>query len=73
MNIESFQEIQNNEIVRKRIAKLMARDCFRNTDLENFHDRFTQEEMKAITIKRRQYSKGVLNLLWIALAQFIMQ
>jgi hypothetical protein len=37
MNIKSLQEIQNNDVVRKRLAKAMARDCFRNTKLEEFH------------------------------------
>jgi hypothetical protein len=33
MNIKSLEEIQNNEVVRSRLAKVMARDCFRNTKL----------------------------------------
>ena len=37
MNAEHFAEIQRNEIVRKRLAKLIARDCFRNTMLEDLH------------------------------------
>jgi hypothetical protein len=37
MNTKSLEEIQNNEVVRKRLAKAMARDCFRNTKLEDFH------------------------------------
>jgi hypothetical protein len=37
MDIKSFKEIQKNEVVRKRLAKAMARDCFRNTKLEDFH------------------------------------
>jgi hypothetical protein len=37
MNMQSLEEIQNNEVVRKRLAKAMARDCFRNTKLEDFH------------------------------------
>lgn len=37
MNIKSFEEIQNNDVVRKRLAKAMARDCFRNTKLEDYH------------------------------------
>ena len=37
MNIKSLEEVQNNEVVRKRLAKAMARDCFRNTKLEDFH------------------------------------
>jgi hypothetical protein len=37
MNVKSLEEMQNNEVVRKRLAKAMARDCFRNTKLEDFH------------------------------------
>jgi hypothetical protein len=37
MDFDSLNEIQHNEVVRKRLAKLMARDCFRNTELEDFH------------------------------------
>jgi hypothetical protein len=38
MDISSLQEIQRNEIVRKRLAKLMALECFRNAGLfEDLH------------------------------------
>jgi hypothetical protein len=37
MNTKSLKEIRNNEVVRKRLAKAMARDCFRNTKLADFH------------------------------------
>ena len=37
MDFDSLNEIQHNEAVRKRLAKLMAHDCFRNTKLEDFH------------------------------------
>ena len=37
MNIKSFEEIRNSEVIRKRPAKAMARDCFRNTKLADFH------------------------------------
>jgi hypothetical protein len=30
-------ELQTNEVVRKRLAKVMARECFRNTKLEDYH------------------------------------
>lgn len=33
-----FEEIATNELVRKRLAKLMALECFRNTRLEDFHE-----------------------------------
>jgi hypothetical protein len=37
MDVKSLEEIRNNEVVRKRLAKAMARDCFRNTKLEDYH------------------------------------
>jgi hypothetical protein len=37
MDFNSLNEIQHNETLRKRLAKLMAHDCFRNTKLEDFH------------------------------------
>ena len=37
MDFDSLNDIQHNEVLRKRLAKLMAHDCFRNTKLEAFH------------------------------------
>src|SRR2546430_5504185 len=37
MNPDQLAEIKNNEVVRKRLAKLMASHCFRNSMLEDFH------------------------------------
>ena len=37
MDTKSLKEIQNNDVVRKRLAKFMARECFRNTKLEGLH------------------------------------
>jgi hypothetical protein len=37
MNPEQLVEIKNNPVVRKRLAKLMASHCFRNSMLEDFH------------------------------------
>ena len=37
MKAENIQEIRNNDVVRKRLAKYMALCCFRNTELENLH------------------------------------
>jgi hypothetical protein len=33
---------------RKRLAKWMAKFCFRNTKLEELHNRISDEEMKAL-------------------------
>jgi len=52
MNIKSLSEIENNEIIKKRLAKLMAKYCFRNSELENLHGgpklRFNDDEMKVL-------------------------
>ena len=37
MNPEQFAELKSNEVVRKRLAKLIASQCFRNSILEEFH------------------------------------
>lgn len=41
MDTELWTEIKNNEIFRKRLAKFMAKHCFRNTKLEDFHSKFS--------------------------------
>jgi hypothetical protein len=54
MDGRSWEEVQQNATVRKRLAKLMARDCFRNTtELEDLHaeDRFDDNEMKALMMQ----------------------
>jgi hypothetical protein len=37
MKPDQLAEIKNNEVIRKRLAKLMASHCFRNSMLEDFH------------------------------------
>ena len=37
MNADNLKEIGSNEVVRKRLAKYMALQCFRDTKLEEFH------------------------------------
>jgi hypothetical protein len=37
MKTEYLQELGRNELLLKRLAKFMARECFRNTKLEDFH------------------------------------
>ena len=37
MLTDRFKELRENDTMRKRLAKLMARDCFRNTKLEDLH------------------------------------
>jgi hypothetical protein len=51
MTSQQLDELLKDEVVRKRLAKWMARDCFReNTELESFHDRITDSEMKELMI-----------------------
>jgi len=37
MTPDRFEELKTNESLRKRLAKLMALQCFRNSELEDFH------------------------------------
>jgi hypothetical protein len=37
MHPDQLSEIKNNPVVRKRLAKLLASQCFRNSMLEDFH------------------------------------
>jgi hypothetical protein len=52
MDTSHFSDIQNDDVLRKRLAKKMAHDCFRNTTLENFHATglIDDSEMKALMI-----------------------
>ena len=50
MNPDQFAELKNNEVVRKRLAKFITHFCFRSSALENFHDRISDDEMKALMI-----------------------
>jgi hypothetical protein len=54
MTPEQLDELKDNATLRKRLAKKMAHDCFRNTKkLENMHaaKKISDEEMKAIMIE----------------------
>jgi hypothetical protein len=51
MNPEQLAELKNDATLRKRLAKKMAHDCFRNTKkLENMHavDQISDEDMKEL-------------------------
>jgi hypothetical protein len=48
MDITSWQEIQNNELVRKRLAKSIVRDCFRDGEFEEFHSRLATLDDDAV-------------------------
>jgi hypothetical protein len=62
MTPERLDELLNDEVIRKRLAKWMARLCFReNTKLESFHDRINDSEMKELMI-------GVVNNCYLFLS-----
>jgi|HubBroStandDraft_6_1064221.scaffolds.fasta_scaffold2509088_1 hypothetical protein len=50
MDVEHLKEIESNDEIRRNLAKWLVHYCFRNSKLENFHDRFRDDEMKALTI-----------------------
>ena len=64
MDLDSLNKIQHNEAVRKRLAKWMAQFSFRNTKLEDFHDRFNDEEMKTLMIDVVNHSYTFLSILF---------
>ncbi len=64
MDLEHLNQIKNNEVVRKRLAKFMTEFCFRNSKLENFHDRLTQEEMREIMVSTVNNSYLFLSILF---------
>ncbi|MDA9475084.1 hypothetical protein XI03_11355 [Bradyrhizobium sp. CCBAU 65884] len=51
MTPDQFDKLISDEVIRKRLARWMANLCFReNTELERFHDRISDEEMKKLMI-----------------------
>ena len=53
MTLNQLAELKNNEALRKRLAKFMARECFRsNPKLEDMHTegKIGQEDMKELMI-----------------------
>jgi len=74
MDIKSFKEIQNNEVVRKRLAKKIVRNCFRDGVFEDFHARGTrlsQEDVKEIMIDSVNRTYKLLTKLSIAMGDQI--
>jgi hypothetical protein len=54
MNPDQLAELKNNETLRKRLAKFMARECFRSSPkLEDMHTegKIGQEDMKELMIE----------------------
>lgn len=50
MDITSWQEIQKNEVVRKRLAKKIVRECFRDGEFEEFHSQLAELDDDAVKV-----------------------
>jgi hypothetical protein len=50
MTPEQLAVLKHDQETRKRMAKWLAHLCFRDSRLEDFHDRFSDEEMKTLMI-----------------------
>jgi hypothetical protein len=48
MDVEHLKQIESNDEIRRNLAKWLVHYCFRNSELEHFHDRFSDKEMKAL-------------------------
>lgn len=48
MTPSQLADLRTDEVLRARLAKWLTQFCFRNTELENFHHRLTDDEMKTI-------------------------
>jgi hypothetical protein len=64
MNPDQLAELKNNDILRKRLAKWMAKFCFRNTKLEELHDRISDEEMKVLMIDCANHCYAFVSMLF---------
>jgi hypothetical protein len=64
MDAEHVREIAVDEVLRKRLAKWMARFCFRNTKLEELHNRISDEEMRALMIDCTDHCYALLSILF---------
>jgi hypothetical protein len=64
MRANHITEIQSNDLVRQRLAKFLALHCFRNTKLEDFHDRLSDKEMKTLMIDVVNHCDYVLSILF---------
>ena len=68
MSPDQLNELKNSEVTRKRLAKFMAHFCFRNSKLEDFHDRISDAEMKALMIDVVNHSHLFLSVLFSSTA-----
>ena len=63
MTPEQLGDLKTDATLRKRLAKRMARDCFRNTKkLEDMHaaGQISEQDMKALMIDAVDYSSDFL-------------
>jgi hypothetical protein len=76
MDVSSFREIQQNEIVRKRLAKKIVRECFRDGAFEDFHHQHPEldnDEVKAIMIDAVNRTYVLLSKLSNAMGDMIVE
>src|SRR5262245_25052994 len=66
MTSDQLRELGSNEILRKRLANWMAQLCFRNTKLEDLHDRVSDDEMKELTIDCVNHCYAFLSILFFS-------
>jgi hypothetical protein len=64
MNPYQLTELANNEILRKRLAKWMAKFCFRDTKLEELHDRISDEDMRALMVDCADHCYAFLTIIF---------
>jgi hypothetical protein len=64
MSPDHLNEIGESDILRKRLAKWMAQFCFRNTMLEDLHDRISDDEMKELTTDSVNHCYALLTVLF---------
>jgi hypothetical protein len=61
MTPDQLAELKNDATLRKRLAKKMAHDCFRNTkELEEMHTagQLSDDDMKALSARSHRASRG---------------
>jgi hypothetical protein len=58
MTIESAREISSNPKLRKRLAKYLAQQCFRNTTLEDPMSALLRTRRPGTTLPRRRKPKA---------------
>ncbi len=76
MDIASLKEIQENGLVRKRLAKKIVRDCFRDGVFEDVHAHnpaLSNDEVKAIMINAVNRTYVLLTKLSTAMGDLMIE